>query len=159
LNLFSAEEWRPVVGYEDHYEVSDFGRVRNLYTERKLKPRCVRYPHVALYKHGKITEHTVHRLVLAAFVGLCPEGMQGLHKDDVKTNNRLTNLYYGTASQNQKDSRANGRQGRGPQLPNGHAGRVKDLAHCGVSFTQIGAYLNINRNIILRILENRHRYG
>lgn len=41
-----TERWRPVVGYEGHYEVSDLGRVRGLRTGRVLKPNAIgRYGH------------------------------------------------------------------------------------------------------------------
>jgi hypothetical protein len=45
----------------------------------------------------------VHQLVLLAFRGPCPSGMECLHNDDVKNNNELTNLRYGTRSENNKD--------------------------------------------------------
>ena len=154
------EIWKAVPDYEGLYEVSDLGRVRNAKTHRSLKPRCAdRYPHVALYRGNKATEYTVHYLVLVAFIGPRPyAAAQGCHWDENKTNNVLTNLRWGTVFDNQKDMARNKVRRRGPWLPTGHADRVKDLVRCGVSFIQIGAYLNINRNIIPRILENRHRY-
>ena len=45
----------------------------------------------------------VHRLVLLAFVGPCPVGMEGCHFDNDATNNRLSNLRWDTLSNNQKD--------------------------------------------------------
>ncbi len=150
------EWWLPVVGF-DNYAVSNLGRVRG--PRGILKPRCAdRYPHVALRKDGKAIERTVHSLVLEAFVRPRPQEMQGCHWDEDKTNNALSNLRWGTVYDNQKDMVRNKVRRRGPWLPQGHADRVKDLMCAGVSFTQIGKYLNINRNIIPRILENRHRY-
>jgi hypothetical protein len=46
----------------------------------------------------------IHQLVLLAFVGPKPPGMQTRHLDGDKTNNRLTNLVYGTPSENQRDN-------------------------------------------------------
>lgn len=45
----------------------------------------------------------VHRLVLEAFVGPCPEGMEGCHGDGDPTNNSLGNLRWDTATSNQLD--------------------------------------------------------
>jgi hypothetical protein len=45
----------------------------------------------------------VHRLVLAAFVGPCPEGMEVRHLDGNPANTRLANLRYGTHSENELD--------------------------------------------------------
>lgn len=51
----------------------------------------------------------VHRLVLEAFVGPCPEGMTvGRHLDDDPNNNHISNLAWGTVSDNSKDKVRNG---------------------------------------------------
>jgi hypothetical protein len=42
----------------------------------------------------------VHRLVLAAFEGACPDGHEVNHKNGVKTDNCLGNLEYMTREQN-----------------------------------------------------------
>ena len=154
------EVWKGVVGYEDLYEVSDLGRVRNIFTDRVLKPRqAIKYQHVALYKWGRATEHNIHRLVLAAFIGPCPEGHIGLHNDDNRDDNRASNLRYGTVQDNHDDQILNGTRGhRGPILPLGHAARVLDLCAAGIGPIAIGRYLNINRNLVTRIRENSNRY-
>ena len=101
------ETWNPIEGYP-RYEVSDFGRVRSLdypvhYRRengaewsriergRVLKPRRLPngYLRVCL---GADYEDYIHRLVLLAFVGPCPEGMQCAHDDGDRGNNRLSNL-------------------------------------------------------------------
>ena len=51
----------------------------------------------------------VHRLVLLAFIGPCPSGMEGLHADDMPSNNTLSNLRWGTREQNHEDRKRNGR--------------------------------------------------
>lgn len=147
------ENWKPVVGAEDRYEVSDFGRVRNCVTGKLLKPRAQRYPHVALF--GK--EYSVHLLVLAAFIGPCPAGMYGLHGDDDTFNNRLSNLRYDTPKENQEQRHASGKRTRGPIMVDGDTSRVCDLHRAGFSNTKIASYLGLNRGLIPRILENGHR--
>ena len=86
-------------------------------TWRRLKPLPLgRYFCVNLCRDGKKKAHRIHRLVLEAFVGPCPEGMECRHKDDDKSNNRLDNLSWGTRMENAADRIANGNQWRGEQI-------------------------------------------
>ncbi len=61
--------------------------------------------------HGKNVY--VHKLVLEAFVGPCPPGMQCCHGDGNPANNTLTNLRWGTPKSNQADRDRHGRTTRG----------------------------------------------
>lgn len=102
------ERWLPVVGYDGRYEVSDMGRVRStrgLFGPRLLQGtrRGGRYRRVCLTKDGKQRTPNVHGLVLTAFVGPRPPSMQGCHYDGDFDNNRLTNLRWGTPSENTRD--------------------------------------------------------
>lgn len=104
----TAEHWRPVPGYEGRYEVSDQGRVRSWVSRpapRLLSaiPLSNRYVSVALSRGGFTKQQLLHRVVLAAFVGPCPTGMETRHLDGNRTNNRLTNLAYGTPRENGLD--------------------------------------------------------
>jgi HNH endonuclease/NUMOD4 motif-containing protein len=148
------EIWEPVLGFENYYEVSDFGRVRNLYTEKHLKPRGARYLHVCLC--GK--ERSIHRLVLEAFVGPCPEGAYGLHKDDDTFNNKLVNLRWGTPKENQDQRHARSKRTRGPIMVPGDVSRIFDLDRAGFGVVAIARHLGLNRGLIPRILERDHRY-
>ena len=99
-----TEEWREVPGYPQ-YEVSNLGRVRSWTRKMKgklMKLRLTRkgYPYVMF--GTKV--FTVHKLVLVAFVGPRPEGLMCLHADDDKTNACLTNLSWGTRSDNNKQA-------------------------------------------------------
>lgn len=114
----TLEQWRPVVGYEGLYEVSDLGRVRSLdrfvshrYGGQQLKrgkvlaPCCHRhgYPKVGLWKNGAQKVPCVHVLVAAAFLGPCPAGMEVLHGKNGCKDCHLSNLRYGTHKQNGQD--------------------------------------------------------
>ena len=55
----------------------------------------------------------VHRLVLTAFVGPCPEGMECCHSDGDHRNNRLDNLRWDTHSSNELDKLKHGTHNRG----------------------------------------------
>lgn len=60
---------------------------------------------------GRGNKFLVHRLVLLAFVGPCPEGCDGLHGPGGHTDNRLVNLYWGTPIQNMMDKYRDGTRG------------------------------------------------
>lgn len=61
------------------------------------------YPAVTLCCNGKRKERKIHRIVLEAFVGPRPEGMECLHKDGNPRNNCLDNLSWGTRKENGAD--------------------------------------------------------
>ena len=78
-----SEIWKPVVGYEGYYEVSNYGRVKRLETEVATNHKGTRtvpehilnpiktwdgYFTVHLSVDGKSNKKKVHRLVLEAFV-------------------------------------------------------------------------------------------
>lgn len=122
-----TEEWRPVVGYEGLYEVSSFGRVRSLRRPpgRPGNPggkilRLIPMGHhghyrlaVGLSRDGKRKCGPVHRLVAAAFLGPCPEGLQVRHGPGGAYDNRPANLSYGTSLQNNLDKHRDGTMIRG----------------------------------------------
>lgn len=106
------EIWKPVSGYEGLYEVSNTGFVRRASASRrapsgrmvKSRPNAGGYLRVCLYRAGAQKDHFVHHLVLEAFVGSRPEGMEGCHSPDRNpANNDATNLRWDTKSENQYD--------------------------------------------------------
>jgi hypothetical protein len=112
------EEWRPVLGYETQYLVSDRGRVRSVdRTVRRQdgvvqpKPRRMLKLHVKKSGHiqvvfSKNNHHRspyVHKLVLEAFVGPRPPGMEACHWDGNPANNHVDNLRWDTRSANGLD--------------------------------------------------------
>ena len=133
------EEWRPVAGWEDLYEVSSLGRVRSLdregftrgdskrlYKGRVLKPYpMVRsgYLSVRLSQAGHPKKlKKVHRLVAEAFIPN-PEGHPLVrHLNDQKEDNRRENLAWGTAKDNNQDRFRNGyKPHRSSHCKRGHA--------------------------------------
>ena len=113
------ERWRDVIGYEGLYQVSDLGRVRSLDRGgRKGRIRKIsvknHFGHLGLNlsKAGKGETVYVHRLVMAAWVGPCPDGCEVLHGAAGITDNFVGNLSYGTRSQNLLDRRRDGTCGK-----------------------------------------------
>lgn len=120
----TIEYWRDVPGYEGYYRVSDLGRVKSLgrwilgrgKTKRWNRERICSskvskrnpYPTVVLRKNGEGKKERFHILVLLAFVGPKPLGKRGLHWDDNKENNKLSNLRWGSQKENMMDKCRNG---------------------------------------------------
>ena len=99
-----TETWKAIAGFEGLYEVSNLGRVKSLKygKEKILKPgKNIRgYLQVGLCKDGYLKHLFVHRLVAKAFI----PNTQGLetvnHKDEVKTNNIVSNLEWMSIADN-----------------------------------------------------------
>ena len=83
---------------------------------RKQKTHPNGYKQVSLSKGNRQRTHKVHRLVLEAFVGPCPEGMESCHADDDPGNNRLENLRWGTHAENCDERSRNGKTPAPPTL-------------------------------------------
>lgn len=130
------EEWRPVVGHEGFYEVSDLGRVRSVdrtlpraggtmrIRGKILTPGVDKHGRcgVNLHRDGSVKHRRVHRLVLQAFVGPCPDGMEGCHNDGDATNNQIGNLRWDTSLSNSLDMARHGtnRNSLKTHCPKGH---------------------------------------
>lgn len=121
--LTGGERWLPVVGYEGFYEISDFGRLRSVDRKARVCGGDMRpvsgalmtpqpsngYLRVMLSNGKGKASVAIHRLVLEAFVGPCPPGMQCRHfPDRTRTNNRLENLSWGTRIENAADMTVHG---------------------------------------------------
>jgi len=153
----SEEEWRPVVGYEGSYEVSDLGRVRSLPrngTRREIVilrafRDCTGYHRVNLRRIG-IVQRGVHQLVAAAFIGPRPKGMMVCHWDGDCGNAALENLRYGTAKENAADRQRHGKYGK---LSLREAREIKLL---GRRMTQsaLGEKFGVSRSTIRRYLRS-----
>ena len=106
----TVEIWKPVVGYETHYSVSDQGRVRREYAVRGTFVGRIRKPWVnkdgylktKLSVCGKTKAFFVHRLVTDTFLGSRPENLEVNHKNGIKTDNRAENLEYVTRLENMR---------------------------------------------------------
>ena len=134
------EEWRPVVGYEGVYEVSNLGRVKSLprmtptrwntprhhpggILKSKVAP-TTGYVRVTLVdaNRGKKRYANIHSLVLEAFVGPRPDGLECCHNDGNRLNAELANLRWDTRSANTADAVEHGtnHHAKKKKCENGH---------------------------------------
>lgn len=129
------ETWKPVVGYERLYEVSDMGRVRSLDRTVVAKDGSVRhlrgkvlaqkfqskYMRIGLCKSGEMKTWCVHRLVADAFHGTGRDhGHVVRHLNGNPRDNRAANLRWGTWAENSADMVRHGRSRKPSACPHGH---------------------------------------
>ena len=114
------EVWKEVVG-APRYRVSNLGNVFGLIRGKQLKPflggkRRFYYQVYITYSNGYRTAKNVHSLVIQAFVGERPDGMECRHLNGNPLDNRLENLKWGTSKENSDDIALHGRKrGRPPK--------------------------------------------
>ena len=114
--MTDTEIWKPVPlpGYSEQYAISSLGRVKRITKAARgpaqsgdlVRVRIMKSGHhqVSLSHRAQSVYPLVHRLVLAAFVGPCPEGQECCHNDGNPSNNRLDNLRWDTRLNNVGDA-------------------------------------------------------
>lgn len=160
MNKYTTETWKPVVGAEGWYEVSNLGNVRSLDREverargtwrmrgKALKPYPDSYGYLNLrisYPEGR-RMRLVHQLVLEAFVGPKPSPLHcACHNNDVNTDNRVENLRWDIHDGNMQDIVRNGNH------------FMKNKTHCkrGHEFTPDNIYWARNKKGELNVRQCR----
>lgn len=97
------ENWKDIPNYEGLYQISNFGAVKSLITNRLLKPSLDKFGYVRFnaLKYKKAKTLRIHRLVMEIFNPI-NSIMQVNHIDGNKLNNKLDNLEWCTDSDNKK---------------------------------------------------------
>lgn len=171
------ERWLPVLGFPD-YEVSDRGRIRSL-------DRCVRqstgsvrffkgqilsapptkkgYLHTNLVNPAGIAKSVyVHQIVLFAFVGPRPDGMEVRHKNGKKSDCLLSNLCWGTKLENAADREKHGTHHRGEKSATAKLNDAKvrairaeyALGRCSHAF--LGRKYGVKAATVYRVLNRKN---
>jgi hypothetical protein len=113
------ERWKDIPGFEQYYQVSNFGRVKSLdrvdslgrHRKGQILSDCnngTGYRVVNLKVNGSQNMRTVHFLVMLAFRDPREIGLEICHNDGDKSNNRLSNLRYDTRKSNHADKHKHG---------------------------------------------------
>ena len=90
------EIWKTLKNFPS-YNVSSYGRIMNIKTQRILKTFINEkgYQTVCLRKNNKQYTVRVHKLIAETFLGMHP-GMDVKHKDRNRSNNHVDNLEWCT---------------------------------------------------------------
>lgn len=111
MSSYHNEMWKQAPGCVG-IEVSTLGRVRNRWgriLRGSVEENGYHRVKVRVGGVGEYRNKYVHRLVLEAFVGPCPPGMEARHLSGDPGGNRLENLEWGTPSENNRDILRHGR--------------------------------------------------
>lgn len=156
----APEEWKPVLGYEGLYEISNMGRVRALFKAgnfhkpgRILKPWILKngYVQIHLMRPGeKRKAFCIHRLLLEAFAGPAPENCEVRHLNGMRSDNALKNLAWGTHKENAQDMLRHGHCKVGEQnwsakLTEADVIKIRQLRSDGVPVGEISAMFSIHK--------------
>lgn len=122
MNDSTNDIWRDIDGFPG-YRVQRDGTVWSCWQKpwpaapaeitkhwRKLKagPDAYGYPVVTLCRDGKKHHRKVHRLILQAFIGSCPDKQEACHNDGNRANNNLSNLRWASHKDNLSDQELHG---------------------------------------------------
>lgn len=160
-------EWKDIPGYKGKYLISNSGEIKNS-KGKILKQWTDKINRRSIGLTDKTTTTLrVHRLVMAAFIGPCPEGKEVCHRDGNASNNALSNLYYGTRSENELDKVRHGTKSKPVWINN--AGeknpmailsedlvkKIKNMLQSGVRAVDIASSMSINKESVFKIKQGR----
>lgn len=108
------EVWKSVLNHPG-YEISSLCRIRSRRPINGIGPFVDEWRYLKSYDCNGYRRVNldgkrigVHVLMLEAFVGPCPSGMECRHLNDDKADNKLENLAWGTPKENKQDAIRNG---------------------------------------------------
>ncbi len=126
---------------------------------RQLKPIGGR--EVGLYDdQSKLKRFRINRIVLTAFVGPCPNGMEGCHNDGNETNNKLSNLRWDTHINNEKDKIGHGTRLSGERIGNSklkddEVRKIRRLRDRGWSCPRLAKKFKVSTTMIYYIVNGK----
>ena len=167
------EEWRPVVGFEGLYEVSNLGKVRSLDRRIKckyfqnikgkvLKPQLDKqtgYLVIYLWREGLISRFTIHSLVAKMFLKKPAARDEVNHKNGKKTDNKISNLEWTTRSKNMIHAHAiglapTGERHGGAKLKNNDISKIRFLSSV-MTQDAIAKNFGVSQSIISGIISGK----
>ena len=167
-----SEIWKPIPEYPG-YDVSDHGQVRSYYKRVKNDgrggawkiadtPQRImaggsdgRYLYQFIkHESGEFRNVKTHVLIMLAFVGECPDGLEVCHNDNIKYNNRLDNLRYDTHANNMLDAAHAGGTG-GRKLTNDQALKARQRYRDGESRDALEKELGVSRKNLSNCLRGK----
>lgn len=150
------EIWKGVLGYENHYEVSNNGVIRNSKNRRVLKGsiHSSGYVYVTFTVDNEVSSHRVHRIVAIAF---CDDRLWWKnvvnHKDGIKTNNHPSNLEWITHKENVIHSRRSGLNKS--KLSEKDVVEIREMFSQGVSKRELGFMYGVTESNINAVIKRK----
>jgi hypothetical protein len=166
-------EYKPIVGFPDYRVGSDgsiwssrkrggHGGSSTAWRRAKTFIKRNGYVSAVLYANVGEPKHLlVHRIVLTAFVGECPEGMECRHKNGIKLDNSSSNLEWGTRKENIGDKKKHGTYLYGSmvkssKLDDSKVSQIKQRFSAGLaSLSELSKENNVSYSLISKIILNK----
>lgn len=164
----TKERWVDVLGYENHYQVSNLGRVKSLRRTVKTKNGQLReynsvllqpgyhpfgYPKVNLRRDGIVNCCFIHRLVCIAFHGEKKRPYEVAHNNGNPRDCREENLRWSLPSENQSDRKTHGTLLVGERHPSARLKEadvieVRRLLGRGITYLEISKKMGVHEKTI-----------
>lgn len=174
-NTIYEEEWKPIIGYEEFYEISSFGRIKILDYKRRhsRNPNCFHiikskikllhlnkllgYIYVTLKNSSdKTNSYSVHRLVAKHFVENPLNKREVNHINTIKTDNFYLNLEWNTPLENTHNVFKNGHPAKRVKLKIEDVPKIKELYKTGnLSYREIGEIYGVKSKAIMRLIQGK----
>lgn len=162
------EKWKDIPGYEGKYQASTEGRIRSVdrlvrgkchYTGKEfyrcmkgriLRPgRFCKSGHVSVALGHDAIGSPVHKLIMITFIGPIPDGMEVLHINGNPTDNRLSNLRYGSRTENILDVYRQGGIWRKLSIEDVEA--IRFGLWCGIKGSELARMYDVSQGTISKI--------
>jgi len=153
-----SEDWTDIYGFEGRYQANSNGKIRSIrYPSKRLMKGCINNNGYRNYElDGKLIGG--HRLVLLAFVGVPPNQdhlWHGAHKNGVRDDNRLSNLYWSSATKNNRDKIRHGTHQTGElhgrhKLKEDEVREIRRRYEEGTSTQELATEYNVTKGTIER---------
>ena len=151
----------PIRGYEEYSAMED-GRI---WSSKRGKFLSTSKDHNGYYRtsiqHNKKSMGVpIHKLVLLAYVGSCPDGMECRHLNGIRTDNHIDNLEWNTHSKNMKDRKKHGTHPKGEQVSTHKLNQkdikgIRELNHQGCKQKDIATRYNITQSTVSDIINKK----
>jgi hypothetical protein len=167
-----TEMWKPIVGYENYYEVSNFGQVKRIApamgtTKNKILkswPDKEGRPTITLCVNRKIKKFRVSKLVCLTWHGPQPTPKhQAAHWDGDCTNNEESNIRWATQLENEQDKIRHGRYNHAPKGSNSINSKLREeyipiiykLSSFGFSCKRIAILFDVEQTAIRSVIKGK----
>ena len=147
-----------LLDFDNKYAISNYGNIKNLKTNRILKSHLNNngYLEIQLCSNCKKKTFLVHRLVGLTFIENIYKKPYINHIDGNKTNNRVDNLEWCTAKENDIHARSTHLKVQNKPI----IASSQDETYIFESISECARFLNTNTGSIVRVLKgkrNQHK--
>lgn len=148
------------IGHPNYFVGDDGSFWKNTKSGMKRRYGRLCRKHIMVGFGRNTKNYYLHHLILMAFVGPRPKGMECRHLDDNPRNNKLTNLKWGTREDNMMDRARNGIDNKGSRngmskLTEDKVRQIKRKIRMGARLSQLAIEFNISRENLTGIRRGR----